>query len=154
MPSLSLPILLPVAALLDLSPYALSLGFAVVSMIFGGAMGIAGMYFHHQRQRLWHETARIALEKGRPLPNLGDAKDHRRDKSRDGSNRHDLRAGLILIGVGAGIYLFFESVGGAHGPRFIGAIPGFIGVALLLHALLNAVLPKKNPPSDERPAQL
>jgi hypothetical protein len=58
---------------------------------------------------------------------------------------------LVLIGVGAGIYLFFTSVGAAE-ARFLGAIPGFIGVALLLNALFIALLPRKDPlPTDRTP---
>ena len=59
---------------------------------------------------------------------------------------------VVLIGVGAGIYLFFTSVG-APQARFFGAIPGFIGVALLVNALFTALLPPKNPRSSDRTSQ-
>lgn len=127
-------------------------GIPVAGMILGGVMGITAMYFRHQQSRLWHETARIALEKGQPLPDFPDEKRIGRSKSPDRLNSHDLRAGLILLGVGAGIYVFFVTVG-AEEARFIGAIPGFIGVALLLHALLTALLPKNRPAPDDRPPQ-
>ena len=134
----------------NLPPYMIAIFVPVAGMILGGSLAITAMYFHHQRRRLRHETARVALEKGQPLPEFGDEKDSRRPKSRDDSSRNDLRGGLVLIGIGAGLYLFLDTVGASE-ARFIGAIPGFIGVALLLHALLTALLPKKTTPPENRP---
>ena len=127
-------------------------GIPIAGMILGGIMGITAMYFKHQQNRLRHEMVRLALEKGQPIPDFPGEKEHRRIKSRDNLSRHDLRGGLILIGIGAGLYLFFVTVG-APEARFIGAIPGFIGVALLLHALLDALLPRKNTTPEDRPPQ-
>lgn len=81
---------------------------------------------HHAR--MWHETARIAIEKGQPLPpavyrNCSPLRDSRRV----------LLGGLILIGVGAALYLAPNSPGG----HWIGAIPGFIGLAMVLYCLVT-----------------
>ena len=123
----------------------------IAGMILGGIMGIAGMYFHHQRQRLRHETARIAIERGQPVPEFAEHTTFQRSAPQEDLGRRDLRGGLVLIGVGAGIYLFFTSVGAAE-ARFLGAIPGFIGVALLVNALFTALLPRKDPrPTDHTP---
>ena len=116
----------------------------VSAIIFGGL----GMYFHHRRQALWHETARIALEKGQPLPPL---QDEPADEP-DVREKNDFRAGLVLVAVGAGLYLFLNAL---IGPAFglVGAIPGFIGLALLLYASLNALFGRKDKPIAERPSQ-
>lgn len=125
---------------------------AIAGMILGGIFGIAGMYFHHQRQRMRHETARIALEKGQPVPEFAEHTRFHPSAPKEDLGRRDLRDGLVLIAVGAGIYLFFTSVGAAE-ARFLGAIPGFIGVALLVNALFTALLPRKDPRPTERPPQ-
>ena len=112
----------------------------VVAMLLGGTFVVSGMYFKHQRRRLWHETARIALEKGQPLPpQLLDEKfDH---SSRDDLNQRDLRGGMVLVAAGLGLYLFLLRLAppGVSGLAFFGAIPGFIGIALLLHWALTAL---------------
>jgi hypothetical protein len=110
-------------------------------IIFGGL----GMYFHHRRQALWHETARIALEKGQPLPPLQDGPT---DKPDDHKN-NDFRGGLVLVAVGAGLYLFLNAFLG-HAFGLVGAIPGFIGVALLLYGLLNVLFGRKDKPAADR----
>lgn len=122
----------------------LGLAGLAAGIVFGGL----GMYFHHRRQALWHETARIALEKGQPLPPLQDQETSPSYVSKD----NDFRSGLVLIAVGAGLYLFLNAfLGRAFG--LVGAIPGFIGVALLLYATLNVLFSRKDKPVSERQSQ-
>jgi hypothetical protein len=112
---------------------------------------VGGLLFAHRRQAMWHETARLALEKGQPLPKPLDDEDNSepvKREQRDG--RNDLRAGLIMIGVGAGLYIFLANFI-SHGLGLVGAIPGFIGVALFLYGLTSLLLTKHDstpPPSD------
>lgn len=109
------------------------------------------MYFAHERRRLWHDTARIALEKGQPLPpDLPFGRDY---ACRRGTPRRDVRSGLILLAVSGGLYFGLRNVG--DGPQLIGAyITGGIGVALLLNALLSTLFPRKDSPADSaRPPQ-
>lgn len=114
------------------------------------------MYYHHRRQQMWHETARLALEKGQPMPPQprdddeaentpppGVAYDDWIETKRAQERRHDIKGGLVLIAVGAGLYLMMGS--GSVG-RFIGAIPGLIGAALLLYALFNKPSAGSRPP--------
>jgi hypothetical protein len=115
------------------------------AIIFAGL----GMYFHHRRQALWHETARIALEKGQPLPVLPDRRATRPERAHQ---HNDFRSGLIMIAIGAGLYLFFLPFFGGL-LSYIGAIPGFIGVALLLYATLSALFGRKDQSSSPRPPQ-
>jgi hypothetical protein len=46
--------------------------------------------------------------------------------------------GLINIAVGLGLLIFFYSVGGKESPYLCGLIPGFIGIAMLVYALVLA----------------
>lgn len=113
---------------------------------------IGGLITAHQRQKLWHETARLALEKGQPLPPALDASASRpASRPADGPGR-DLRAGLICIGAGVGLFLFFDALLGRW-MAYVGAIPGFVGVALVLYAILTMAFGRKDQPSADRPTQ-
>jgi hypothetical protein len=109
------------------------------------------LYFKHQRERLWHETARIALEKGQPVPLVVGDDEQAIQAPRP---RNDLRAGLILIAVSVGLMLQpwrFDGVGHSFNPIAFGAaIPGCIGVALLLNASITALLSKKNTDANRK----
>lgn len=114
-----------------------------ISAILGGLsftilLIIFGLKFVQRRQELWHETARVALEKGQPLPPL--PQDMKPAKEPDRAT--DFRTGLVMIATGAGLYLFFAAF--IAPLRFLAAIPGFIGVALLLFGLLNAWFGRKD----------
>ncbi len=105
------------------------------------------LYSKHRQQQLWHETARLALEKGQPLPpppprGVG--------HSHSNHERNDLRAGIILIAVSAGIFVFFRAVNATE-AAYLAAIPCFIGVALVLLAVLNALSPKGKSTRDDTP---
>ncbi|HEX2861294.1 MAG TPA: DUF6249 domain-containing protein [Lacunisphaera sp.] len=108
---------------------------------------IGGLIIAHHRQKFWHETARLALEKGHPLPAPLDASTA--DKDQPYNPASDIRTGLIMIATGAGLYLFFLSLFNGW-MKFVGAIPGFIGVALLLYGSLHALFGRKSP---SRPPQ-
>jgi hypothetical protein len=120
----------------------LGITIGIAGMIFGGVMGLAGMYFHHQRQRLWHETTRIALEKGQPVPVYRE--DHESPQRQASELRqHDLRGGLVLIAVGGGLYLFFRAVSN-ESVAALGYIPGLIGVALIVHWVIARAFAKRS----------
>ncbi len=125
---------------LALAGHEIGLVFGLGGMFVGLIFGLSAMYFDYRRRALWHETARLALEKGQPLPENFD----KTDPSRRGpsSPANDIRGGLISIAVGAGLYWFF--VGFGMGPlRYVGAIPGFVGIAMLLFGLFGALRQKK-----------
>lgn len=118
-------------------PELISVIVPVAGIVFGGVITVTSMYFKHQKQRMWHETARIALEKGQPIPAPFAERTRR---PHDGMakldlDKHDLKAGLILIATGAGLALFLGAVGDSWKVGYVGAIPGLIGVALVLHWL-------------------
>lgn len=128
----------------------------VAIVAVGGGMLVAivvivgGLIIAYHRQKQWHETARLALEKGQPLPAQQDVPQSRpSDRPASGPGR-DFRAGLVLIGVGAGLYLFLGSLV-SQSLGLVGAIPGFIGVALLLYALFSTVTKGKDTPPADHP---
>lgn len=127
----------------------------IVVIVSGCTVAIFGMYFSHRQRQSWHETARIALEKGQPVPPMpkddGQKQHHDRDRGARELTQHDVRRGLVLIAVGAGLWLMLGGLPGAGNLRYIGAIPGFIGVALLLHALLIAMFGQKSQPPQNPP---
>jgi len=123
---------------------------AIVAIIGGVLMGPVVIFIVFQsiqrRHQLWHETARVALEKGQPLPPMpADVAPPPPVENKPGG---DIRTGLILIATGAGLFLFLNTLVG-RGLGFVGAIPGFIGVALLLFGVISAAIANRNrPPAD------
>src|SRR5208283_3995855 len=118
---------------------------ACLGMIYGPFLiPIAGMAFvlgiiiigaleKAHKDKLRHETIQRALDKGQPLPPEFSALFAR--KARD-----DRRGGLIAIAVGIGLYVFFDAMhpeGVPDGLRWLGLIPGLIGVALLINWALE-----------------
>lgn len=103
----------------------------------------------YQRARLWHETARLALEKGQPLPTevtgkLANGEFQRRCATRFGRQDHwcYLRRGLIQLAVGAALYFAMDE------GRMWALIPGLIGVANLILWAIFSLRPKQ--PEDPR----
>lgn len=94
-----------------------------------------------RQEKLWHDTARLALEKGQPLPAGMTPDNLSASCRRGGRNRpwNDLRGGLVLIAVGTGVYLAIP------GPaRLWGFMPGMIGVALLVAGLIGLATRGRN----------
>lgn len=108
-----------------------------VVFLFITAIVVAGMYFQHQKQRLWHETMRVALEKGQPLPPMpDDSQQARADKK-----QADLTPGLVLIAIGVALFIGLPQI--SSGIPLIGAYAtGFLGIALLISAILKRTIDK------------
>jgi hypothetical protein len=136
-----LPMPTPVLAVM-LGAHWVAIAAILGGLTFTILLIIFGLKFVQRRQELWHETARVALEKGQPLPPL--PADMRHDQHPEQNN--DFRTGLIMVATGAGLYLFFASF--LPALRFVAAIPGFIGVAMLLYATMRALLGRKDKPAD------
>jgi len=133
------------ASLFANSSFDPALAIPLLAIAGGILIVFLSMYFAHERRRLWHDTVRLALEKGQPLPPALQKSDPGRRRC---DPRHDLRTGIILLAISFGLYFGLRGTG--HGPQLIGAyITGGIGVALLLNALLGFLFPRKNPSSDE-----
>ena len=117
----------------------------VTAIVVGGIIVVGGMYFHHRQKELWHETARLALEKGQPLPPISTEDDSSKDELSEGAN--DVRSGLICIAVGWGLYLFLGNFV-SNGLGYVGAIPGFVGVVLLVFGLFRLLSQRKQSPRE------
>jgi len=137
----------PLLAIFDISPGELiPIVLPVAGIILTGVIVVCSMYFQNRRREMWHLTARLALEKGQPLPVLPD--DEPRESSRSWDNpMNDLRSGLVCLGVGVGLYLFLGNFINP-GLGYVGAIPGFVGVALLVTGLVRMFAPKREASSD------
>lgn len=122
-------------------------------IIFAFVIVIVGIkrYFQWKRYQLWHETARIALEKGQPVP---PGEPSGRDQWDRGYWRGswgpwgELRRGLVLLAVGAALYLALPEEAKPYA-----AIPAFIGVASLVIGLLSFLKSDKaSDPRDRQPS--
>jgi hypothetical protein len=122
---------------------------AIVAIVGSFLMGPVVIFIVFQsiqrRHQLWHETARVALEKGQPLPPM--PADVAPPPPTETKPSNDIRTGLILIATGAGLFIFLNTLVG-RGLGLVGAIPGFIGLALLLFGTLNTALKRNRPPTD------
>ena len=121
----------------------------IVLYIVIGAVLIAWGYLDYRATRLWHETARLALEKGQPIPEQAQATAQVRNKLDRHRRKHggnDLRAGLILLGIGSGIYAALPSNGSSL--MLFAFVPGGVGVALLLSGIVSAFAGRKDRNSD------
>ncbi|MFT3997767.1 MAG: DUF6249 domain-containing protein [Asticcacaulis sp.] len=97
-------------------------------------------YFRTRDRAELQKTLRLAIEKGQPLPPEYLESLQKTPEVREKTPARDIRTGLILIAVALGIVVLdvlksdFLSVGGLSG---VAAIPGFIGVALLILGLIG-----------------
>ncbi len=120
-------------------------GLVSVILIFGGipAIFIARSFFRSRERMQMQQTIRVAIEKGQPLPpEMIEAIS--RDVGPAPSATRDLRAGIVWLGIAAGLvglayaFGYSEDASDAFWP-FIGfaCIPGFIGLAYLIVAMFN-----------------
>jgi hypothetical protein len=139
----------------------------LVAVVGGLAIPIVAIatVFHtkQQKEKLWHETARLAIEKGQPIPARPLSEDEAKappvsagsnlaewDRLRRANRwRKDIREGLIVGAVGLALKL-----GGFGGDRsFLAYVPLFVGAALLLNGLINGLFPGKSDDSGDHPPQ-
>jgi hypothetical protein len=127
---------LPTLAAADVSDALVPIG--VVGSVFGFTAIMVGIvaYATFRARRLQHETIRLAIEKGQPLPpGLLAAGDQ---GGRGGAHR-DLRRGVVLLGIGVGVSLFLlcSDVPGMRHNWTVGFIPGFLGIAFVVSFALS-----------------
>lgn len=133
-------------AFLDLQPWSIAIFVPIAGLVFAAVFGLAGMYFHHRKQELWHQTARVALEKGQPLPPMLEGMENAPTNYANPQARWRgyFIGGLINIGVGAALYIALGQIPNTHfNVGYFGLIPGFVGVALLIGAAVEAFVSKK-----------
>lgn len=120
----------------------------IAGLVLGGIIAISAMYMEYRRKILWHETARLALEKGQPIPSMQENASPRPPREK----QSDIRKGLVLVAIGGGLYFFLGALVSSK-MALAGAIPGFIGGALLLYGICTTVFSKKKSASDALPPQ-
>jgi hypothetical protein len=116
-----------------------------------------GMLKDYRNKKLQHETMRMLIEKGQPIPpelfaDKANVKLSEKFMQLHGMKKEkdDRKAGLILIAVGIGLYYFLGRIDvSGHGLGYVGLIPGLIGVALLINWALSRK-EKKDAPTDDK----
>ncbi len=113
----------------DVPWIAIPIVLIVFLTIFGLPVAIVGliMYFSFSKSRAMHKTVRMMVEKGQPVPEaLLNPPPVVRQRS-------DLRRGVVLLMVGAGLIVFFGAVNDWEGGAWsLGIIPFMIGLGYLL----------------------
>jgi hypothetical protein len=103
--------------------------------IFGLPVAIVAtiLYFSFSKSRAMHKTVRMMVEKGQPVPEaLLNPPPIVRQRS-------DLRRGVVLLMIGAGLVVFLGAVNDWEGGAWsIGIIPFLIGLGYLLVWKLDA----------------
>jgi len=119
--------------------------------IMVGTIVVVPAWLKSRERREMQATVRAAIEKGQPLPpELIEALTKETKLPKVSSAQRDVRIGVILLAVGAGLALlgaalrliadeaFYSLVGSA-------AIPAAIGLAFIILSFFN---PNKRPPQD------
>jgi hypothetical protein len=121
-------------------------GSAALIVVFGFTflIAVAVFYFQNKERERWHATARLALEKGQPIPS------EHPEMADPGLGRHRQRMGLIIaglvnLGVGVALFLGMSALPDGRVARYFVAIPGFVGAGLLVSALIDHFLAPKPP---------
>lgn len=99
-------------------------------------------YFRSRDKADMNKTMRMAIERGDALP--PDLLDNLRPRKKPRTPMNDIRAGIILIAIAGGFmawnYIDRGHIGG--GLSGVAAIPGLIGVALLLLGIIGSMTRK------------
>ncbi len=115
-----------------------ALGIPIGSMALAAVIvGLVG-YFKNQERRQRHETIRLALEKGQPVPPelLDDELALAKQALGSGGRRRDLAKGIQWIFTGVGLSLFLWIFRPEHSLWAVGLILIFIGLGkLVAHAV-------------------
>jgi hypothetical protein len=101
-----------------------------VLAVFGAPVLVVAliMYFGFSKSRAMHRTIRMMVEKGQPVPAALLAPPPPAVRQRS-----DMRRGVVLVMVGAGLMLFFAAVNDWEGGAWaIGIIPFLVGLGYLL----------------------
>ncbi|MEO6006099.1 MAG: DUF6249 domain-containing protein [Opitutus sp.] len=126
-------------AFLDLAPWTIAVIVPVAGMIFAGVIGGFAMYNHHRREAMWHELARLALEKGQPIPpppaGLNGLRQAAQTDGQGSRSRGYMVGGLINIAIGVGLFIALAQI--SKPTAYFAAIPFCIGIALLLAAFID-----------------
>ncbi|HEX2100267.1 MAG TPA: DUF6249 domain-containing protein [Candidatus Synoicihabitans sp.] len=117
--------------LAELSGFEFGLIVATLSSLTSLALVALILYAQHRRRALWHETARLALEKGQPIPGADpDSTTGSAPADPQTRVRGYLIGGITNIAVAAGMYIAFRHF--VPLVAYVAAVPACIGVSMLL----------------------
>ncbi len=151
MPSLHATALIPFLAE-SRAPLYFLMTIPIVGMIFALLVVALTAHFRDREQLRRHETARLALEKGQAIPVFSDAWNANVPRpARQRSWVGLMIGGFVNLAVGVGAYIMLCSIQGAYEARWFGMIPGLIGVALLLSALIVGLTSRTPTDSGDPP---
>ncbi len=135
-------------------PWIIGLIVPIVALVFAAVMGVTNRISERREREEWHRTARLALEKGQPVPPMPSSEGSRHEPPpginltewqaarRSAKQRRDFKAGLILLAIGLALY-FTETATG-------GALVGAIGVALLATVVIDRMFLERPARSEPR----
>jgi len=105
--------------------FSIGITFTMTAVIVASAL-----YASYRKQRLKYDAIRFAIEKGVAVPE-DLLRDHRPTTSQP---TRDLRRGLVLVGLGAGLALFLRILDGtsANGVWSVGFVPLLLGAGFLV----------------------
>jgi len=83
---------------------------------------VAALFAGYRRDRNRHETLRVLIEKGAPLP----------PEMLSVPKGSDLRRGVVLLAAGLGLTIFLLAFPVRPGLWAAGVVPGLIGIGYLL----------------------
>jgi len=105
-----------------------ALGAMAIFFIFGTPIMIiaAALYAGYRKKRLMHETINQYVSSGKDIP-----EEVLQGLQKEATPRSNLHKGLVMSGIGLGIFACFAVIGSLSAAAF-GLIPLFIGLAQLL----------------------
>lgn len=113
------------------SNFALLLMLIGMAFLFIATIVIAAFFFQYRKMKCWHETTRLALEKGVTPPPMPEEL-----ASSKKEYKPDVGHGLVVLAVGLALYFGLPQI--SPSIPLIGAyITGFVGIAIILSALFN-----------------
>ena len=112
----------------DTNVLEMMIGMVAVILIFGGPLLIVAiaLYSSYKKRRLTHQTINNYMESGKDIP-----AEIMAGLQKQSDPKSNLHKGVVLLGVGLGIFVCFTLIGTMEAGAF-GLIPLFIGLAQLL----------------------
>jgi hypothetical protein len=135
----------------------------IIAMSMTLAIPVIAIVMHYtnrnQREKLWHETARVALEKGQPVPPRPLTDEDIRNQPPPGVNpeqwwrerrarkrEKDLTGGFVLLGLGIAMVVAGHTRFGHGDMVFPGCILVGLGGAMLAGRFFSGDDPSGRPP--------
>lgn len=137
------------ASLTSGSPVMYIMMLPISVFVIMGVVAVVAIAFRSQERERWHETARMALEKGLPVPAMPTNATAYAPPSRHRQRMALITPGLINVAIGVGLYAGLSAIQEAREGRLFALVPGLIGVALILSAVIDMALSPRIPDAGD-----